>query len=286
MTRRIDDLKSLAGAAVLAALFLSAPPLGAAAERFAETPAAAAAAFRGADVVILGEVHDNAAHHQNQAALLAAIQPRAVVWEMLTAGQAAALDTARLGDAAYVAGILNWDHSGWPDFALYAPVFAAAAGARQYGAWVPRGAASAALETGVAAYFGAEAAARLGLDQPLAAAEQAAREADQQASHCNAMPAEMLPLLVDVQRLRDASLAAAAEQALAETGGPVAVITGNGHARRDRGLAAYLARARPQAQIRSLGQAEDGQIEGTFDVLLDAPAVLRADPCLAFLGKG
>ena len=41
------------------------------------------------DVVILGEVHDNPEHHENQRYVLNALKPRAVVWEMLTPEQAA-----------------------------------------------------------------------------------------------------------------------------------------------------------------------------------------------------
>jgi uncharacterized iron-regulated protein len=82
--------------------------------------------------------------------------------------------------------------------------------------------------------------------------------------------------------LRDAALAAAADRALKETGGPVVVITGNGHARLDRGLPVYLAKARPGVDVLSLGQSEGGAISGDFDLLLDSPAVERPDPCLAF----
>jgi len=246
----------------------------------------AADALRGADVIVLGEVHDNPLHHVNQAELLKSLQPKAVVWEMITQDQAAGLAPQLLEDAERTARYLQWDQSGWPDFSLYAPVFAAAKGARQYGALVPRSEASRALEQGVAAYFGAEAAARFGLAQPLPEAEQAAREADQLANHCDAMPAEMLPVLVEFQRLRDAVLAAAVDRALEDTGGPVAVITGNGHARTDRGLSVYLAKARPAAVLVSLGQSEDGGISGAFDYVLDSAPVARPDPCLAFKSSG
>ncbi|AHC99583.1 ChaN family lipoprotein [Leisingera methylohalidivorans] len=279
MREQINFLTIVLSAAFLAALSMSGVR--------ADEVSAAARLLGGADVVILGEVHDNPVHHQRQAMLLAQLQPKAVVWEMITAKQAAALDPETLTNAKRTARQLDWVNSGWPDFSLYAPVFAAAASARQYGAQVPRAEASEALKNGVAAYFGAEDAARFGLDRPLPEAEQAAREADQQANHCNAMPVEMLPVLVDFQRLRDAALAEAADRALAETGGPVAVITGNGHARTDRGLAVYLARARPAVQIRSLGQSEGGQISGKFDLLLDAgAAVSRPDPCLTFRNGG
>lgn len=278
MRKRFPGLRMIASAAVLAALGV----MGARAEELA----GAVEVLRGADVVILGEVHDNPVHHQRQAELLAVLEPKAVVWEMITAKQAERLETGILGDTEQTAIALNWAASGWPEFGLYAPVFAEAKGARQYGALVPREYAPAVMSDGIADYFGADASARFGLDQPLPEAEQAARETDQQINHCNAMPEEMLPVLVGLQRLRDAALAAAADKALAETGGPVAVITGNGHARMDRGLAVYLAKARPEAVIRSLGQSEDGQIGGQFDVILDAPAVERPDPCLAFREDG
>lgn len=234
-----------------------------------------------ADVVILGEVHDNPAHHLAQAAALEELNPKAVVWEMISADDAAKLAEIDLTDSAAVAELLAWDRSGWPAFELYAPVFAAADGAVQFGGHVPREAARAAMEAGSAAAFGAE-AGRFGLDQPLPEDQQAAREADQLASHCNALPEEMLPLFVDVQRLRDATLARAVTQALETAGGPVAVITGNGHARKDRGVPVYLAAADPQARVFVLGQSEAGQIAGEYDQVLDAAPAERPDPCEAF----
>jgi uncharacterized iron-regulated protein len=260
---------------------------GAASVRAGSAPAVVASAeaashlLRDADVVILGEVHDNAAHHLNQAEILLQVAPRAVVWEVITQEQADGLTPDMMGSADVTAKALDWAESGWPAFDLYAPVFEAAAPARQYGALVPRAEARSALEQGVASYFGAR-AAEFGLDKPLPEAEQSAREAGQMANHCNAMPEEMLPVLVDFQRLRDAALAAATDRALSDTGGPVVVITGNGHARLDRGLAVYLSAARPGAKVLSLGQSEEGAISGTFDVLLDSPAAERPDPCLVF----
>jgi hypothetical protein len=56
---------------------------------------------------------------------------------------------------------------------------------------------------------------------------------------------EILPGFVEAQRLRDAALAEAALAALEAHGAPVAIITGNGHARRDWGVPAVLAVAAP-----------------------------------------
>ncbi|WP_295452549.1 ChaN family lipoprotein [Pseudophaeobacter sp.] len=251
------------------------------AQTVVQTVAQVADVLAGADVIILGEVHDNKRHHQVQAEVVAALQPRAVVWEMITQEQAEALTPQILQNPAETAWVLEWEASGWPDFTLYAPVFKRAARAMQFGALVPRAQSKEALQLGVANHFGAQ-AQQFGLDQPLPVAEQATREAEQMANHCNALPDHVLPMLVDVQRLRDASLAAAAKRALEQTGGPVVVITGNGHARLDRGLAVYLQRALPDVVIRALGQMEEGAIQGQFDVVLSAPTVQRPDPCLGF----
>jgi uncharacterized iron-regulated protein len=234
-----------------------------------------------ADVVILGEVHDNPAHHQMQADILTSLAPKAVVWEMITQTQADGLASISLSDADRVSTHLDWATSGWPDFGLYAPVFAAAIGAQQFGGLVPRSSAKSVMDQGAADFFGTEASV-FGLDVPLPVEEQQAREADQLANHCNALPVEMLPMMVEFQRLRDTVLANAVVRALQESGGPVVVITGNGHARKDRGVPVYLAKARPDSLVMSLGQAEAGQISGIFDLVLDADPIERPDPCLAF----
>ena len=64
-------------------------------------------------------------------------------------------------------------------------------------------------------------------------------------AHCGALPEEMLGGMVEAQRLRDAALAEGVLAALAESSGPVVVITGNGHARLDWGAPRMLERARP-----------------------------------------
>lgn len=240
----------------------------------------------GADVLFLGESHDNPDHHERQAGITASVKPAALVFEMLTEDQAASVTPDMMTDRTALEVGLGWADSGWPDFGLYFPIFEAAPGARVYGAGVRREDARAAMGDGIVAWFGAEEAARFGLDQPLPDDQQAARETMQASAHCDALPPEMLPVMVDIQRLRDASLARAADQALAETGGPVVVITGNGHARMDWGAPAYLALARPEAVLRSLGQSEDGTIGGAFDLQADSPGVERDDPCAAFAKDG
>lgn len=234
------------------------------------------------DVVVLGEVHDNPAHHALQAQRVVTLQPKAIVFEMLTPEQAKKVTPELRGDEAALAAALDWAESGWPDFAMYYPIFAAAPEAVIYGAQVPRDKARAVFETGLAASFG-EDAARYGLDRPLPGEEQKAREALQMSAHCDALPAEILPGMVEIQRLRDGALARAVVEALGEPGGPVVVITGNGHARRDWGMPSLLSFAQGDLEILVVGQTEDDRpLEGEFDEVISAPAAERADPCAAF----
>ena len=236
----------------------------------------------GAEVVLLGEFHDNPVHHDIQAALIAELKPKALVFEMLTPAQVAQVTPQNRADAVLLAQALNWTESGWPDFAMYYPIFLAAPDAEIFGAAVPRADARAAMEAGIVAYFGAE-AELYGLAAPLTEAEQTQREKLQAAAHCDALPENLLPAMVDIQRLRDARLAQVILEALAETDGPVAVITGNGHARSDWGIPRYLRRADPGVSIFALGQSEGGQIlPGAFDAVVDSPTIERPDPCAAF----
>jgi uncharacterized iron-regulated protein len=89
--------------------------------------------------------------------------------------------------------------------------------------------------------------------------------------------------MVQAQRLRDAALARAVVKAMEATGGPVAVITGNGHARRDQGIPSVLARAAPELDVLSIGQLE-GPVgnDQPYDLWLVTGTVPRGDPCAAF----
>jgi len=235
-----------------------------------------------ADVVVLGEVHDNPVHHQNQAAAVAALAPRALVFEMLTPKQAAGATVEARHSAGTLAEALGWAGTGWPDFAFYYPIFAAAPEAAVFGGGLPRDEVRLAMSDGAAAVFGAE-SALYGLNMSLPGTVQADREAEQMAAHCNALPEQMLPGMVEAQRLRDAALARAVVQALERTGGPVAVITGNGHARRDVGLAAALAQAAPDITLLAVGQFEERpEEEVPFDYWLVTEPAEREDPCAAF----
>ncbi|MBU9699881.1 ChaN family lipoprotein [Rhodobacteraceae bacterium HSP-20] len=234
------------------------------------------------DVVVLGEVHDNPAHHAHQARAVRALDPAALVFEMLQPAQVAALPDD-LSDAAAVAAATDWEARGWPDFAMYHPIFLAAPEARIYAGDVPRSVVRMAIRDGAAAAFGAE-AARYGLTVPFGADMQAAQEQALLAAHCYAMPSDALAGMVEAQRLRDAVLAQAAMTALRETGGPVAVITGVEHARTDIGVPALIRLADPSVTVLSVGQMEtvpEGRPPHDLWIVTDGVKD-RGDPCEGF----
>ena len=88
-----------------------------------------AARARTAEVVYLGELHDNALHHAIQARILEELvlgggRP-AVAFEMVPETRQASLDAAIRSQASpvEVERQLGWAAQGWPDFAMYWPLF-------------------------------------------------------------------------------------------------------------------------------------------------------------------
>ncbi len=237
----------------------------------------------GIDVYVLGEVHDNPAHHAEQARLTALIVPKTVVWEMLTPEQAEDIRDVDRADLAAMAVALDWENAGWPDFAMYHPIFVAAGEAEHLGATVPRADLREAIEEGAEAALGSKAKGwPMG---PLDPAVQEAREEEQRIAHCSALPEAMLAGMVEAQRMRDWSLAQLAVAAIEAGDGPVVIITGSGHARRDWGVPALIAAAHPGLKVWSLGQSEGlPEADAPYDAVETAPAPARDDPCRAFSG--
>lgn len=230
------------------------------------------------DVLILGEFHDNPQHHATQAAAARVIMPKAVVFEMLTPEEAALLaDVPRDPDSMTVAT----DGFHWSNIADYSGVLAASPVI--VGAALSRSDMRAAFSDGAAKVFGSD-ADTFGLTEPLSDDEQAIRELAQFDAHCEAMPLEMMGGMVQAQRLRDAAFARTVLSALDAYGAPVILITGNGHARLDWGVPAYITRARPDVRVTSVGQGERQEPpEGVYSWTLNgARAPERGDPCAVF----
>jgi uncharacterized iron-regulated protein len=239
-----------------------------------------------AGIVILGEVHDNPRHHANQAEIVAALEPAAIVFEMIPQELEGTVNELRAEGASSeaIAEALDWAESGWPPFELYAPILEAAPEARIFGAGQPVSDVNRATVEGAAGPFGPDAAI-YGLDQPLDEDEQAIREARMAEAHCGSLPEEVLPGMVEAQRFRDAGLADATLWARTMTGGGrVVVITGNGHADMVRGMPAALRIAEPEAAIVSLGQLEsepDAETAESYDFVIVTEPAERDEPCAA-----
>ena len=231
-----------------------------------------ARALAAARYVVLGEQHENADHHALEALVLRALVARgrtpAVAFEMLSRDVQPALDAVLAQPAPTAEDVrraTGWDASGWPPFALYAPVFEAA-----LAAGLPLVAAdlSAADRKLLAsdAPVPAPLRARLGLDETLPADLTRGLERDLLDDHCGMLPASALPRLVRVQRGRDAELAqgllsapggdGAALDEAPEAGDGAVLVTGAEHARLDRGAPRALARLAPGASVASLAFLE------------------------------
>lgn len=235
------------------------------------------AALRASDVALLGELHDNPRHHARRGELLAelaAMAPAtAVVAEHLERGHTVTFGRdlrASLTAAGFDAAAWQWP--------MHEPLFAPIARTR-----LP-------LRGGNAPREVVRQVARSGLDAapadlralievaPLAAAAQAALDADLIDGHCGRLPPARLAGMRAAQRVRDAAMALA----LRESGGtPAVLVAGNGHVRTDFGVPQVLAIDRPHTRVVSVGFLEpgDGLAAAPFTHVWVTPGVQRADPC-------
>ncbi len=251
--------------------------------------------------VLLGEQHDNADHHRLQAALVRALAQTgrrpALAFEQLDVAQQPQVDASLARaprDADALALAVDWARSGWPDWSLYRPVFAAGldSGLPIVGANLPREQVRALVSQG-ASTLDAALRERLALDTPLPEDVARAMREEMRESHCGHLPASMLDPMVLAQRARDAHLA---DRMLAtDTGGGAILITGGGHARTDRGVPTHLLRRAPERRVLSVGfievepdvqQPQDaaasfGAERLPFDYVWFTPAATREDPCAA-----
>jgi len=233
-------------------------------------------------VLVMGEFHDNPDHHAEQARAARAISPAAVVYEMLTPDEAAALAEVPRDRSAMIDAVVGFH---WSNIADYADVLAASPVI--VGAALSRDAVRTAFGAGAAATFG-DGAEVYGLTDPLPDDELALRELGQFEAHCEAMPLEMMGGMVEAQRLRDAAFARTVIDTIDAHGTPVLLITGNGHARMDWGVPLYLDRVRPDLDVTSVGQGERQEPpEGIYSWTLNgAPSPDRGDPCAVFRQDG
>jgi uncharacterized iron-regulated protein len=257
-------------------------------------------------IVILGEIHDNAAHHRLQAAMIvelaAALGPGArpaVVFEQFRTDQQSGLDQfgdldRSAGDTGTVANlkdIIAWDKSGWPD--LYDPLFEAVIKTKLpiIAGDPPRAAIMKAAKEGEAA-ISAEEKKRLGLDVPLGDALEAQLRKEIEDAHCGMLPRSAFEGMIFAQRYRDSHLADTTVRA-ADRSGAAILVTGAGHARTDRGVPRYVRQQAPQKKVVSVVfvEVEDGATDAAAyvprdpdgrpaaDFVIFTERTARGDPC-------
>jgi uncharacterized iron-regulated protein len=239
-----------------------------------------AAALRARPVVLLGEVHDNAAQHALRARalgdLLAGGARPALLMEQFDRERQADLDRAIAQPGATPDDVIAAaapPNAGW-DWAYYKPLIALALQYRLplVAANVSRADARRAIQDGLAA---------LGFDAIVPADIAAAQAKDIEAGHCGAIDAAMAGRMVAAQEARDQFMARQLEVHAARG---VVLLAGNGHVRRDIGVTRWLAPA-TRANSTSIGLLEEGTQEAAaYDVAIVTPAQERPDPCEAFRG--
>lgn len=229
---------------------------------------------RAADIVLLGELHDNAAHHAARARLVLALGDGVtVVAEQLERGR-------RVAPGPDVRSHLvsaGFDERGWRwplHEALFAPLLAA--GVPVLGGNAPSALVRRVAREGESAWPD-DLAVVARAAGPLAGAGLAALDADLIEGHCGHLPPARLPAMRAAQGLRDASM----WQALAEAPGRRKVlVAGNGHVRRDYGVPRFAVAA-PVLKLFCVGfwEAGDPLAGAPFDALWITRRAEREDPC-------
>ena len=242
-----------------------------------------------ADVVLIGEVHDNAAQHRLRLGWLeslAAARPVVLALEQFDSDRQADLDRAlaadaagRTGDAAArarrVAEAAGFDFRSW-NWAHYGPVVELALRRR-----LPLVAANLSRRETSAVARGQPDAASAAEPSGWSAGDRQTLEESIRAGHCNLLPASRIAPMAAAQRARDARMADAVAEARRRTGLPVVLLAGNGHVRRDIGVPRYLADRRPQDRLLSIGLLEEngGPAPADFHRAEFTAAAPRDDPC-------
>ena len=251
--------------------------------------------IQSADILLLGETHDNPQHHDIQLKLLKAriasgTRPALLMEQLDTRNQSAlnlALANSNHDEALNRAtGLITFtDQKFYRPFLAAAidnklPVIAANISSQQL---------QPVIWQGFAAYDAA-ALKRMAVEEVWSERRQNYLLRHIGGAHCGQVRDSLRDGLARSQRLRDALMADAAVSSIEQ--GIVAIV-GSSHARRDVGMPIYLADRNPSARIISIGFVEvsPGRVspedydsdsasdDVPYDVIWFTPRVARANPC-------
>ena len=238
---------------------------------------------RSRPLVLLGEVHDNAAQHAMRAEALRALLESgarpALLMEQFDRERQAELDRAlaRSGTTAdaVIAAATPADPSmqGW-SWSFYKPYIALAIEYRLpiVAANVSRNDTRRLLKDGLSS---------LGFEARVPADIEAAQASDIVDGHCGMIDTAMAGRMVGAQVARDQFMARAIE---ANGARGAVLIAGNGHVRRDVGVPRWLSAAARERSV-AIGLLEPGDPNAAaFDVAFTTAAQPRSDPCEGMRG--
>jgi uncharacterized iron-regulated protein len=251
-----------------------------------------------AEYLLLGELHHNPVHHQNQARIIrqlaSAGREASVAFEMIDRQQGKRLAAEKTTSVDELIDSLNKSETGWDYENQYKTVFAAtlAAGFRVDAANLNRN-----------ELMGLVAQGEEGLPQnyrsmlertPLTPQLLADLTSEIKRSHCDLLDQDTAEKMALAQRVRDASLASS----LLQSDKPVKVlVAGIGHVRNDRGVPPYLKNNSKtpvtDENVLAVGmlQVEEGLNAAAdyaeswgvdrlpFDMVIFTPAVKQLDHC-------
>ncbi len=276
LTRRRAASACAAGLIALAASLTGcasrpeAPILEQPAGTLASETAARLDAVLPADVLLLGEQHDVAAHHQIGQQVVALLATRgllaAVALEMADSG----VSTAALKPSAteqQVRNALKWAESAWP-WADYGPAIMTAVRAEVpvVGANLPR-------EQMRSSMSDAQ------LDGKLPGPALKAQQQGIRIGHCGLLPESQITPMTRIQISRDITMAHTLHQA-SMAGKVVLLLAGHGHVDRQLGVPQHLPiDLKVKAIHLRAGEAQTGDKAEAFDGVWSTPAVSPVDYC-------
>lgn len=263
-----------------------------------------AEALSGAEYILLGETHDNTAHHQGQAWVLGRLssgqegRPGKIAFEMMDEAQGQLLEKTPYHNVDELIGLLSHVDNQWGYEAYYRPVFAAAL----EGQWDVVAASQgrdAILKVVREGEAGVPEAVRALMQKTVLDAKQieaSSKEIEQ--SHCGMSNEKMVTAMMLTQRSKDAFMALALQGKNNEAAKEryKVLVAGSGHTRKDRGVPLYIRQLEGDAAILSLAWMEvSDRVEAVdayashwaeegfpFDYVWFTPRVERPDPCEAF----
>ena len=256
------------------------------------------------DIVVVGENHDNAIHHEIQLEVIQRLHHEGrlgqVIFEHLNEQQAAdfnqttGCNPSKECAKAELNTLLQWQESHWPDFEMFYPIFvflkdnniSVVAG------HVDRKALMSLYQGKSPELISQENRQKIPLDKALPPDAEKALVERIRDSHCGMLNDEHAKAMLPLQRYRDGYMAA---QYLAHQHNTNAInkttvyLLGNGHAREDYGVPYYLRSAMPTLKIHviQLEEADSADYEilqktasgSYFEHVIATPTQERDDPC-------